>query len=189
MDVVRLMDLTNKMLKRPGMQAEIVRAMLEDQEIRDIVLRESGDLDNYLLAAGVAPAMSLLPPGAAMAAVQGHLEHQGISLPGNLMAELMGVVTAAVGDVGRGLRQVVRWLKERLHAIWFQLPTDEGFQVGQGQREGMGEEACTPQEGGMSQPTRMEQIFKAATTIAIVAVLVLVFKRPPSFAFRRVVGA
>lgn len=31
-------------LKRPGLQQELVKAMMEEEDIRDLMLRESGDL-------------------------------------------------------------------------------------------------------------------------------------------------
>ncbi|PNW78566.1 hypothetical protein CHLRE_09g392050v5 [Chlamydomonas reinhardtii] len=62
-----LMAITTRLLRRPGMQREVVLCMLEDTEVRELMMRQCSDLDRYLLAAGI-HTPQLLPPAAAAAA-------------------------------------------------------------------------------------------------------------------------
>ena len=70
----------------------------EDREIQEILMRERGDFDAYLQAAGALPVHSLLPPAAAAAsqAAVREEEEQGVLEQGDhplagLVSRLRGV--------------------------------------------------------------------------------------------------
>lgn len=104
------LSITGKLLKRPGMQAEIVSAMLEDEEVCRVMLGQSENLEQYLQSVGVTP--YLLPPAAAAAATnEGVSEGSGIDLVG----AFVNAIATAVERTGSALSTLGGWLRRRLN--------------------------------------------------------------------------
>ncbi|KAG2432526.1 hypothetical protein HXX76_008871 [Chlamydomonas incerta] len=177
-----LMTITTRLLRRPGMQREVVLCMLEDEEVRDLMLRQCSDLDRYLLAAGI-HTPQLLPPAAAAEAAaaaaaapacllaasaslhdadaatatprtqQQPQPHQGGG-PGGLVNKLVGVVAGAIEKAGDALAFLGGWLRRHLAAtLPFVGPADHQPQAGS-----WGEQEEQEQEGEQEEEQEQEGV-------------------------------
>uniref|UniRef100_A0A7R9VLC2 Uncharacterized protein n=1 Tax=Chlamydomonas euryale TaxID=1486919 RepID=A0A7R9VLC2_9CHLO len=164
-DVQCLLDLTNRMLRRPGMQSELVKALMEDTEIQGILLREAGDLDTYLLAAGVAP-VSLLPPAARAAAGAGEASDGG---GGDLVAHVVGAVAHALEHAGAAMGRVANWLRNCLWAL-----------PGAG-----GAPAAGSGRAKHDDSSHAGRILRGVLTIGVAVVMLMVLRRPGLSFMRR----
>lgn len=167
MDVMTLLNLTNRMLKRPGMQAEIAKAMMEDPDIQQILLREGGDLDSYLTAAG-APAVRLLPPAAA-ASLDPHASgHDAGSAEGNPLSNVLQGLLSNLAHMGSGIGSLLGWLRNRLSQLFHGAN-------GNGAADGAAAGAPAAQRGGAG-----SHLWKGVMAVAIIAMVVMIMKRPPT---------
>ncbi|GAX83944.1 hypothetical protein CEUSTIGMA_g11368.t1 [Chlamydomonas eustigma] len=188
LDVLTLMNLTSKMLKRPGMQAEIVKAMMEDEEVRNILLRECGDLDGYLKAAGVVQVASLLPPAAAAAAAEG-ADAAPTILPDNaskhedLLTKMAQALGSILGQAGHQLGRLGNWInklwlsilnqqqraEEAVAAAFFADCSTDSNEAARGQKRG---------QQGIGTEKGQKVMLQAMLVLACMVVSIIVFKRP-----------
>jgi len=171
-----LMAMTTKMLKRPGMQVEVVKAMMEDEEIREIMLRQCSDLDAYLLAAGVPAPHLLLPPAAAASLNQAAGSTQGEEGGPTVVDKLVEAVARALEGTGSALAALGGWLRDRLG---FLLPfRGRPQEQSKGQEQGQGQE----HRAGRG---RADAVLGGVMVLAVTVFCLLVIRRPLHSFLRR----
>jgi len=192
MDISTLMNLTSKMLKRPGMQAEIVKAMMEDEDVRNILLRECGDLDGYLKAAGVVQVTSLLPPAAAAASaaedeLPGLSSQQGddgtwvpdATQHGDLLTKMARALGSILGQAGNQLGRLGNWINKLWSSLHDQHQTEQASFIDAFGSESRSyqkrQERATVVAGAENQA---HMVLKAVLVLACMVVAIVVFKRP-----------
>ncbi|KAG2454087.1 hypothetical protein HYH02_001127 [Chlamydomonas schloesseri] len=175
-----LMAITTRLLRRPGMQREVVLCMLEDEEVRDLMLRQCSDLDRYLVAAGIHTPQLLPPAAAAAAAAAGSLlpeaaapeaetdaqqpqpqPRQGAGGagggPGGLVSKLVGAVAGAIERAGDALAFLGGWLRRHIAAtLPFVGPADHQPQAGSWGEEQEKEVLEEEEEDGVEGVQRQE---------------------------------
>ncbi|MEW5297947.1 MAG: hypothetical protein WDW36_001122 [Sanguina aurantia] len=192
-----LLRITSIMLKRPGMQREVVQCMIEDPEVRHLMLRQSTDLDAYLMAAGISTP-GLLPPGAAPAphrSLVSRFAHAGSSTSGSstsasdvderrleenaspFEALLQSMSTMIEGVAGFG-RNVVNflggWMRDRLSAL-----SGEGREGVEGKAAAGGGVAEAGEGGGSSGGRPLvKTVLSGVMVLAMVCMLLMLLKRP-----------
>ncbi|KAG2486736.1 hypothetical protein HYH03_014662 [Edaphochlamys debaryana] len=186
-----LMAITTKMLRRPGMQREVVACMLEDVEVRELMLRQCSDLDRYLVTAGIAVNPPLLTaPEGEPGTPTGGASSGASAAPGgpDLVSRVVGAVAGAFERAGDALASLGSWLRGRLAALM-------GPQGGEGEqeeaearaelREGV-EEIVAPAgaggrkagAGGAAPKRSTSQVLGGVMVLALTLVAVMVIRRP-----------
>ncbi|EFJ51275.1 hypothetical protein VOLCADRAFT_103542 [Volvox carteri f. nagariensis] len=180
-----LMAITTRMLKRPGLQREVVMCMMEDSEVRDLMLRQCTDLDRYLLAAGIHnPA--LLPPPPSESLEIGNPEGDRSARAGAtdtptpkksasassrgspLISRLVGVVAGALERAGDVLASLGNWLRRQVLAAFPQ--DDDGD-------EHAAAEAYEGGSGPRGQRTA-NQVLGGVMVLVVAVFCVAVIRRP-----------
>jgi hypothetical protein len=136
-----ILRLASLLLRRPGMQHEILACMASDAEIRHLMLREldCNNVDNYLASAGFLEPL-LLPP--CEAPVNGGSEQleQGQEEPSfDLVRAIVSHVSGACEAGGSALSSLGGWLRR----TWVGGPLE-------------GSEAKTKEEGGQQQQQQQQ---------------------------------
>ncbi|GFR45238.1 hypothetical protein Agub_g6636 [Astrephomene gubernaculifera] len=177
-----LMTITTRMLRRPGLQREVVMAMIEDAEVAQLMMRQCGDLDRYLLAAGI-PNPQLLPapsddtsttsssepaaPAAASAAPS--------AAPGGgptLVSRVAGAVASALERAGDALSSLGAWLRRRAEELI------AGLQQQGAEEEVEGASSSGGRGGGAGGKRRTDQVLGGVMVLAVAVVCVAVIKKP-----------
>ncbi|KAF5830545.1 hypothetical protein DUNSADRAFT_14374 [Dunaliella salina] len=169
--MAELLKISNKLLQRPGLQREIVAVMYEDLEVRELLLRQSSDLDQYLATVGVHSPNLLLPPSAQAASHDG--EEGG--LPPVLEA-IMNAVTSCLDGVGWLAGSATGWIRDRFQSLGDMLATKMGFkdpQAGPQEQQKKGQRGPN-QGGGKGTQTVMTTVM----VISVALLCMLLTKRP-----------
>ncbi|KXZ51805.1 hypothetical protein GPECTOR_11g247 [Gonium pectorale] len=174
-----LMAITTRLLRRPGMQREVVLCMMEDPEVRELMLRQCSDLDRYLLAAGItnpqllpAPSDGESTPAAggidAVAGAAGpSAGTDGRSRP-DLVSRLVGVVAGALEHAGNALARLGDWLRRHVAMAMGQELEEEVEEVGAG--------GAAPGSARGQRP--VNQVLGGVMVLAVAVFCVAVIRRP-----------
>lgn len=174
LQLARLLHISNKMLRRPGLQREVVACMLEDPEVRDLMLTQCDDLDAYLIAAGIpAPAAGLLMPATdgfipgmgTFAAAGGGGSDEGHDLIAMVVNAVSGLLEQRTGGA---LKFLGHWLRDRFAFLAPRRPAEQGDEA-----EGV------PGRTGQGADRVMESVM----VLAIAVVCMLVVRKPLKLRF------
>uniref|UniRef100_A0A7S3VMU2 Uncharacterized protein n=1 Tax=Dunaliella tertiolecta TaxID=3047 RepID=A0A7S3VMU2_DUNTE len=165
-----LLKISNKLLQRPGLQREIVAVMYEDVEVRELLLRQSSDLDQYLAAVGVHSPNLLLPPSARAASQDG--ENGG---PSPVLEAIMNAVASCLDGVG----WLGGWIRDRFQSLGDLLATRMGFKdpyaEQQAEQQGRVKRGSPSNQGG-SKGT--QTVMTTVMVISVALLCMLLTKRP-----------
>lgn len=190
-----LLSITSKLLKRPGLQVEVVQCMMEDEEVRNLILGEGGDLDAYLAAVGI-HTPGLLPPAASLAAaaaassqpsclITAEGDESASSGGSDLVSKLVHVVAVAVERTGSVFSFLGGWLRDRLAALYPlgpQLgPVVVGAEAEGVQREGEGVPEKQQQQQ-QARGVRAGGLMGKVMVVAVTVFVMLMLRRPIRFA-------
>ncbi|GIL48478.1 hypothetical protein Vafri_4995 [Volvox africanus] len=172
-----LMTITTRLLRRPGMQQEVVRCMLEDPEVRQLMVGRCNDLDRYLTAAGIHNPGLLPPPetititadpssaGSAAGAANAQ-RHAG----SDMISRLVGTVATVLQRAGGALAPLAGWLRRRLQAL-FAPENEERMDEGPGAREGAA-------AGGAQGQQKTGQVLRTVMILALAVFSVMIIRKP-----------
>lgn len=161
------LQVTGKLLKRPGMQAEIVRAMLEDEDVRSLMLGQSDNLDSYLQAVGVS-SLGLLPPAAKFDA--GNADDSENEQHTDVLSGLINAIATVVEKAGSALAFLGGWLRDRVQHDVLRKPKTT-------------DESDTGKEGASSNKKPVDVMFGGVMILVVAVFCMLIIRRP--FILRR----
>lgn len=112
-----LLKIAAKLLKRPGLQAEVFKVMIEDSEVRDLMLKQSRNLDAYLEAVGVHNPR-LLEGGAQASPMAFNLNagsdtSEGEEGGNHVLHGILKAVAACIDKTGNFFAGLGSWLMDR----------------------------------------------------------------------------
>ncbi|GIL74516.1 hypothetical protein Vretimale_2210 [Volvox reticuliferus] len=172
-----LMAITTRMLRRPGMQREVVMCMLDDPEVRQLMMDRCNDLDRYLTAAGIYNPGLLPPPenisftgdasSAGNAAGAGNAPRPGGP---DMVSRLVGTVATVLQRAGGALAPLAGWLRRRLQAL-FSSENEERTDEGVGAREGAA-------AGGGGALGQTGQVLRTVMVLAVLVFCVMIIRKP-----------
>ncbi|GLC35404.1 hypothetical protein PLESTB_000568200 [Pleodorina starrii] len=172
-----LMAITTRMLRRPGMQREVVMCMMEDPEVRELMLRQCDDLDRYLLAAGIhAPHLLPAPENVDISVSDGSGDSAAASAGAapraggpTLVSRVVNAVAGALERAGDALASLGGWLRGRLAAV---IPG-----VGEPRAEdGVG--AAEGSDGGARGQRGVSQVLGGVMVLAVAVFCVAIIRKP-----------
>uniref|UniRef100_A0A7S0R4A8 Uncharacterized protein n=1 Tax=Chlamydomonas leiostraca TaxID=1034604 RepID=A0A7S0R4A8_9CHLO len=180
-----LLQVTSKLMQRPGFQREVVACMLEEAEVRDLILRldERASLDAYLAAVGI-HSPGLLPPAAA-AAVAAAAQEAGAQggeegeEGENPVDKIMRAIEAVINRANSALAGLGGWLRDRMQHIGRLLAAKLGVEQEEEQEEHV--DAAGAQASGRSgrrPPGPLDTVMGAVAVVALGVVCVLLARRP-----------
>eukprot|EP00199_Chlamydomonas_sp_CCMP681_P000540 CAMPEP_0119106726 /NCGR_PEP_ID=MMETSP1180-20130426/6284_1 /TAXON_ID=3052 ORGANISM="Chlamydomonas cf sp, Strain CCMP681" /NCGR_SAMPLE_ID=MMETSP1180 /ASSEMBLY_ACC=CAM_ASM_000741 /LENGTH=470 /DNA_ID=CAMNT_0007092107 /DNA_START=74 /DNA_END=1487 /DNA_ORIENTATION=+ len=179
-----LLRITGRLLRRPGLQKEVVLAMMDDSEIRELLLRQSHDLEGlekYLASVGIS-SPGLLPPQAA-AALQayslqdGYVDAEGNGDEQSPLDAILHAVRAAIGAAGGALAGMGGWLRDRFQRLGAGLAANlfGEEETEEDQKEGS-EGKSAP--AGARPRRRTDAVLGAVMVLAVAVMFSLVARRP-----------
>ncbi|KAJ9517132.1 hypothetical protein QJQ45_009114 [Haematococcus lacustris] len=188
-----LLRLTSKLLCSPGLQREVVKVMMEDEEVRELMLRQTQmrNLDAYLQAVGM-PATLLLPPAPGCSpsppSCPGVAEDDApAGTPAadqDWLAKLLNAASACLDAAGSALQGAGRWLQGRFQGLANILASRMFGEGEQEVEEGEGEQAGLatqhpkgPKARGAPSPAAVG-VMGTVLTLAVVLLCVLFKQRP-----------
>lgn len=159
-----LVQITSRLLQRPGMQAELVKSMLEDEELRGLVLAQSSNdnLEAYLAQGGFTPPLLLEGGNLVFEPIDGD--------DSDFFAKLVGAITSWVGKAGDAMGFLGGWLRDRL-----------AFFNPQRGDEAAGSNGTA--SAGHGRSNTVDTVLGSAMMLAVAVFCMLVVKRP--LVFRR----
>lgn len=188
----QLLLITNRLLRQPGLQCAVLKGMIEDEVVREVLLREAGDLDGYLQAVGITKHVNLLPPAAGVprceirelpADAPAEDEHGGNDVMAKVAAAVSGWLERAGRSVGGFAAFLGGWLRDRLDDVAFSLAAVTGAappptqpQQHSGAQEVEGEASAAAGQQGRSR--RGDRIVGGVMMMVVMVFCVMLIRRP-----------